>query len=157
TQIADAITPAGLLALCATIWPAAAFMATRIGDPLRVPARRTAVATAVRQAFGDLARGRRRRMATPAALGATASMAVHQFLMRVVAVLSVVIFKHEFQGGVATYGRILGAGGVGVLVGTITVGSFEDRMARPRIMAMAFAVAAVVSLLVAMRVTAIPI
>jgi MFS family permease len=157
TQLADAITPAGLLGLCAAIWPTAAFLATRIGDPLRVPSPQTAAATEVRRAIGDLARGGRRLLATPAALGAILSMSVDQFLIGVVTVLSVVVFKHEFHGGVASYGRILGAGGVGVLVGTLTVGAFEDRMARPLIMAMAFAVAAAVSLLVSPWIRAVPI
>jgi MFS family permease len=64
----------------------------------------------------------------------------------------VVVFKDEFNQGVASYGRIVGVGGVGVILGTATVGLFEQRLEKPRIMALAFGIAGVVGLLVAPRI-----
>ena len=60
--------------------------------------------------------------------------------------LSVVVFKNEFRQGVASYGRIVGAGGVGVLVGSMTVGWFEGKLAKPKIMSLAFALAGAICL-----------
>ena len=53
-------------------------------------------------------------------------------LIGIVTVLSVVVFKQQFKQGVASYGRIVGAGGVGVLIGSLTVGAFERRWPRAR-------------------------
>ena len=63
-----------------------------------------------------------------------------------------VVFKHEFRQGVASYGRIVAAGGVGVLVGSATVGLFEGRLAKPRIMALAFALAGAACLVASVRI-----
>ena len=91
-------------------------------------------------------RGARRLAATPPALGSITSVSFDQFLIGLITVLSVVVFKNEFRQGVASYGRIVGAGGVGVLVGSATVGWFEGRLAKPHIMSLAFAIAGAVCL-----------
>src|SRR5439155_19283118 len=62
---------------------------------------------------------------------------------------SVVVFKQRFQEGVASYGRIIAAGGAGVIAGMLTVGWFEGRLAKSRIVALAFAVGGIACLAVA--------
>lgn len=52
----------------------------------------------------------------------------------------------------ASYGRIVAAAGVGVIAGTATVGWLEQHLEKPRIMALAFAVAGLVALLVAPKI-----
>jgi MFS family permease len=146
TQVAGPIGARPLLAACVVAWPLASFAARRIRNPLRALRPGADMATEVRRAFAELARGVRRLAATPAALGPIVSVSLDQFLIGLVTVLSVVVFKQEFKQGLASYGRILGAGGVGVLLGTITVSWLEERLSKPRIMAVSFALAGVVTL-----------
>jgi hypothetical protein len=153
TQVADGVGNTGLLATAALLWPVSALVAGRIRNPL-VPVRAQGTIRAeVRRAFTELARGARRLAATPAALGPIVSVAYGQFLLGGITVLSVVVFKQEFQEGVASYGRILGAGGVGVIAGTLTVGWLENRLSKPNIVSLSFAVAGVACLLGAIHVT----
>ena len=154
TQLADALSNPGLAASVAIIWPISAAMAARIGDPLRPDRAGIPIGAEIRRATGDLVRGARRLGATPAALGPIASISLDQLLFGVVTVLSVVVFKQEFRQGVASYGRILGAGGVGVVVGTVSVGWFEGRVAKPTIIGLAFAVSGVVCLVASVHIAA---
>jgi MFS family permease len=157
TQFADLIGTGPLLVIASVLWAASGLIAVRISDPLRPLKPGGPLGVEMRRLAGDLVRGARRLAATPAALGSIASVSLDQLLIGIITVLSVVVFKNEFKQGVASYGRILGAGGAGVLVGTMTVGMLEDRLAKPRIMALAFALAGVVSLLVAPQIHSIPI
>lgn len=141
TQFADAIGSRGLLIVGLACWPVSAFFASRIGDPLQ-PARRDApLHHEVRRVLGELIRGARRLAATPPAFASIVSISFDQLLIGLITVLSVVVFKNEFKQGVASYGRIVGAGGLGVLIGSVTVGWFEGRVEKPRIMSLAFALA----------------
>jgi hypothetical protein len=88
-------------------------------------------------------------VATPAAFGPIVSVSLDQFLIGVVTVLSLVIFKEQFKQGVGSFGTIVAAGGVGVLVGTLTVSRLETRLSKPAIVSMSFAVSGVVALAVA--------
>jgi hypothetical protein len=147
TQAADAVGNRGLLVTAAALWPVSAYLAARMRNPL-VPVRpESTIRAEVRRAFLELVRGARRLGATPAALGPIVSVAYGQFLLGGITVLSVVVFKQEFQEGVASYGRIIGAGGVGVIGGTLTVGWLESRMTKPRIVSLSFAVAGIACLL----------
>jgi MFS family permease len=97
----------------------------------------------------DLWTGARRLAATPAALASIVSISFDQFLIGFVTVLSLVVFKQRFHQGVGSYGNLVAAGGVGVLVGTLTVGWLEPVTTKPRIVAMAFFLSGLVSLAVA--------
>lgn len=152
TQVADHIGDRGLLVVPMVLWPISAFVAAKITKALRPAGSIRPLRAELRRVTKDLLQGTRRLLATPAALGSITSIALDQFLIGVVTVLSVVVFKDEFRQGVASYGRIVAAGGAGVIVGTATVGLFEQRLKKPRIIAMAFGVAGVVGLLVAPRI-----
>lgn len=152
TQIADAIGSRGLLAITVACWPVSAFLASRMRHALKPERAPAPLHHEVRRVTGELVRGARRLVATPPALGSIVSISFDQFLIGVITVLSVVVFKNEFKQGVASYGRIVGAGGLGVLIGSVTVGWFEGRMTKPRIMSLAFALAGVACLLGAIRI-----
>jgi len=141
TQIADVLEPRGLLAITLACWPASALLARRVQASLQPSRPAERWGAELRRVTGDLVRGARRLVATPSALGPIASVSFDQFLIGLITVLSVVVFRNEFRQGVASYGRIVGAGGVGVLVGSATVGWFEGRLAKPTIMSLAFALA----------------
>ena len=148
TQVANGIHPNGLLALCAVGWPVAAWLASRISNPMSPSRAAAPLRSELRKVAQDLTTGVRRLGATPAALGSIVSASFDQLLIGIITVLSVVVFKQEFHQGVASYGRIIGAGGVGVLVGAVTVGWFEPRLTKPRIVAVAFLLAGLVGLAV---------
>jgi MFS family permease len=153
TQLADTIHTAGLLSVTIVCWPVAAILASLIGSRLQATRPGAAFAAELRRLASELWRGARRLAATPVVAGSITSVAVDQLLIGIITVLGVVVFKEEFKQGVASYGRILGAGGVGVLIGTVTVGLLEERLAKPRIMAVAFAIAGAVCLAGAVRIT----
>jgi MFS family permease len=144
TQVAGSIGTRGLLVIGAVCWPLSALAASRIRRPLRAIGSGLGFGAHLKQTAVDLRRGARRLLATPPALGSIVSISVDQFLIGAITVLSVILFKQEFKQGVASYGRIVGAGGVGVLVGGLTVGLFEGRLANARIVSLSFALAGLV-------------
>jgi len=152
TQLANAIGTRGLLAITVVCWPLSSFLAIRIRNRLQASRPDERLGAELRRVAGELVRGARRLAATPAALGSITSVSFDQFLIGLITVLSVVVFKNEFRQGVASYGRIVGAGGVGVLVGSATVGWSEGRLTKPQIMSVAFALAGAVCLLGSIRI-----
>jgi MFS family permease len=149
TQVAGAAGPDILLVGVVVLWPVAAWLATRITHDLRSTSPAGVAHDRLTQVPRDLWRGARRLAATPPALAGIVSMTYDQFLFGLVSVLSVVVFKQEFQEGVASYGRIIAAGGAGVIAGMLTVGWFETRLAKSRIVAVAFAAGGLACLLAA--------
>jgi MFS family permease len=153
TKVADAVGAEELLVVIAACWPAAALLARRIGNPLRAARPESTIRTDLARVVAELHSGVRRLAATPAALGSVVSVSFDQFLVGLVTVLSLVVFKEQFQEGVGSYGNILAAGGAGVLAGTLTVGVLEARMAKVRIVTMAFALAGLACVSVAPVIT----
>ena len=154
TQIAGGAGPRSLLAIVITAWVAGAVAARAIRDPLLPGATAVRPRADLARAAAELWRAAGRLRATPPALGSIVSISVDQFLVALLSVLSVVVFRDRFQEGIAAYGRIISAGGVGVLLGLLTVGLLERRLAKPRIVALAFAVAGAVCLAGSVRIGA---
>jgi MFS family permease len=157
TQVAGAAGDNALLVAVAVMWPVAAWLATRIGHDLRSPSTVGVDHDRLTQVPRDLWRGARRLLATPPAIGGVVSAGFDQVLFGIVGVLSVVVFKQQFHEGVASYGRIIAAGGAGVVAGMFSVGWFENRMAKARIVAVAFAVGGAACLLVAPAIDSVTI
>jgi MFS family permease len=142
TKLADPMGTGGLLALVLVLYPLAAAAAARIGSPLRpVGGEATSIRADLARVVRELWGGARRLAATPAALGSIVSVSLDQFLVGLVTVLSLVVFKEQFEEGVGSYGNIVAAGGIGVLAGTLTVGRLEDRFPKSTIVALGFAIA----------------
>jgi MFS family permease len=157
TKLVDPIGTRGLLLLLAAAWPVAYFLASRIRDPLRPEKPQRPLREEVGRVAGELRSGARRLAATPIALGSVVSISFDQFLLGLVTVLSLVVFKERFNAGVGSYGNIIAAGGVGVLIGTLTVGWLEPKLPKPWILAVAFAVAGATCLAVAPAITGLTI
>jgi MFS family permease len=156
TQVAGASGPGVLLVAVAVLWPVAAALAMRISHDLRSVSPAGVADDRLTQVPRDLWRGARRLLATPPAIGGIASASYDQVLFGIVSVLSVVVFKQRYQEGVASYGRIIAAGGAGVIAGMFTVGWFESRLTKSRIVAVAFAVGGLACLAVAPAVISYP-
>jgi MFS family permease len=127
------------IALAGVEWLIASLVATRIRSPLlphHVPE------TAVRDELGRGARefsdGITRLVRTPRALGPITSITLDQVGQGIVLVMSLFVFRDRFDEGVGSFSNLIGAGGLGVLLGILTVGKLEERYPKERIVARAF-------------------
>jgi len=153
SRVAGHLDPVVLIGGTLACWPLATLFAASIGNPLVVDRPRGTIRVDLGRVTRELVSGLRRLAATPPALGPVVSVSVDQLLINIVAVLSIVVFKEEFNKGIASYSNIVVAAGFGVVVGMLTVGLLEDRMPKVRLIAMAFAVAGIASLAVSPVIT----
>jgi MFS family permease len=142
------------IALAGVEWLIASLVATRIRSPLlphHVPE------TAVRDELGRVARefgdGIARLVRTPRALGPITSITLDQVGQGIVLVLSLFVFRDRFEEGVGSFSNLIGAGGLGVLLGILTVGKLEERYPKERIVARAFFVGGLVLIAVSLYIT----
>jgi hypothetical protein len=98
--------------------------------------------------------GAQRLWHTPRALGPITSITLDQVGQGLILTLSLVVFRERFGQGVGSFSNLIGAGGVGVMVGIATVGALEDRFPKERIVAGAFLIGGAVLLAVAFAITA---
>ena len=136
------------------MWLIASWVGARIGDPLRphhVP--ETRVGDQVRRVVSEFADGAVRLAHTPRAVGPIVSITLDQMGQGIVLVLSLMVFRDRFGEGVGSFSNLIGAGGLGVLIGILTVGQLEGRFRKERIVAGAFLAGALVLLAVSLRIT----
>ena len=147
-------TNAPVVIAAGTMWLAASGIAGRITTPL-VP--HTLPEAPVRDELQRVARefagGVRRLAHTPRALGPMTSITLDQFGQGIVLVLSLFVFRDRFQEGVGSFSNLIGAGGVGVLLGILTVGKLEERWPKERIVSRAFLAGGIVLIAVSLHVT----
>jgi len=151
---ADLLGDAPVVLTAGAMWLVASAIASRITTPLRphhVP--EAPVGAELRRVSLELADGLRRLVHTPRAIGPIASISLDQMGQGVVLVLSLVVFRDRFRQGVGSFSNLIGAGGVGVLVGILTVGGLERRFAKERIVAGAFLLGGVVLIAVSTHIT----
>ena len=143
-----------VIAIAGGEWLVASLVATRIRSPLlphHVPE------APVRDELGRIARefadGITRLARTPRALGPITSITLDQVGQGMVLVLSLFVFRDRFEEGVGSFSNLIGAGGLGVLLGILTVGKLEERLPKERIVARAFLVGGVVLIAVSTYIT----
>jgi MFS family permease len=153
--VADAVGIAPIVAGAIVSWAAASAFALRIDSDLIPRVRPQApelLLHAGRRVVAELLDGGRRLAATPRALGPIASMSLDQLGQGLVLVLSLFVFRERFREGVGSFSWLVGAGGLGVFAGLATVGRLEERFAKDRIVAGAFAVSGAALLAVALHI-----
>src|SRR4029453_14615986 len=91
----------------------------------------------------EFADGVRTLVRTPRAIGPITSISIDSMGQGIILTVAAVVFRQEFKEWVGSYANLIGAGGVGVLIGIVTVGWLEDRWSKERIVAGAFVVGAV--------------
>ena len=89
----------------------------------------------------------------PRAIGPIASISLDQMGQGLVLTLSLVVFRERFGEGVGSFSNLIGAGGVGVLLGIATIGPLEGRFSKERIVAGAFLAGGVVLIVVSFAIT----
>jgi predicted MFS family arabinose efflux permease len=136
------------------MWLVASVIASRITTPLRPHHPPEApVGADLRRVSRELADGLRHLIHTPRAIGPIASISLDQMGQGVVLVLSLVVFRDRFRQGVGSFSNLIGAGGVGVLLGILTVGGLEQRFAKDRIVSGAFLLGGCVLIAVSTHIT----
>jgi MFS family permease len=152
--IADLFGDVPVIAIAGVEWLVASLVATRIRSPLlphHVP--EAPVRDEIRRVAREFADGITRLAGTPRALAPITSITLDQVGQGIVLVLSLFVFRHRFGEGVGSFSNLIGAGGVGVLLGILTVGKLEERYPKERIVARAFFAGGVVLIAVATYIT----
>jgi MFS family permease len=152
--IADLFGDVPVIAIAGVEWLVASLVATRIRSPLlphHVP--EAPVRDELRRVAREFADGITRLVHTPRALGPITSITLDQVGQGIVLVLSLFVFRHRFGEGVGSFANLIGAGGLGVLLGILTVGKLEERYPKERIVARAFFAGGVVLIAVATYIT----
>jgi predicted MFS family arabinose efflux permease len=128
-------------------WVAASGIASRIASPLKPltrPEDPELLRHQLKRVGVEFADGAGRLLRSPRAIGPITSITLDQVGQGIVLTLSLVVFRHAFGQGVASFSNLIGAGGVGVLIGILTVGELEERFPKPRIVAGAFVAGGIV-------------
>jgi predicted MFS family arabinose efflux permease len=140
-------TPAPAVIAAGIGWLAASWIASRIESSLRPhtkPEDPELLRHQLKRVGVEFSDGARRLFRSPLAIGPITSITLDQIGQGIVLTLSLVVFRNAFGEGVASFSNLIGAGGVGVLAGILTVGELERRISKPAIVAGAFVVGGVV-------------
>lgn len=135
----------------AVMWLVSAALATRIRSDLRpdqLPESPELLRHQIRRVGFEFVDGMRHIVRTPRAVGPIVTISVDQMGQGFVLVLALFVFRNEFKEGVGSFSWLIGAGGVGVLLGLLTVGRLDRRFTRVRIIAGSFVVGGAALLLV---------
>ncbi|MBI3648946.1 MAG: MFS transporter [Actinobacteria bacterium] len=157
--VSEALGNVPIVAVCAITWVftagiARTFVAGLGPHLLRPP---PPIVGELDRVLGELADGVGHLVRTPRALGPITSITLDQFGQGVLTVLSLVVFREQFKEGVGSFSYLVGAGGIGVLLGIATVGTLEHRFGKERLISLAFVAGGVSVLLVAMHITGLTV
>lgn len=145
-KVADtAGSSAPVVIVAGLAWLTSAWIASRIRSdlaPMTLPEAPGLLRHQVRRVLAEFRDGASTLVRTPRAIGPISAITVDQVGQGIILTLALVVFREEFGEGVGSFSDLIGAGGVGVLLGIATVGTLEDRFAKERIVAGAFVVGA---------------
>ena len=142
-QLADASGSGTVVAVAALAWLGATLLALRLGSdlaPLTIPEPDELLRHQLRRVVVEFSDGASTLLRTPRAIGPITAISIDSMGQGIILTVAAVVFREQFKGGVGSYSNLVGAGGVGVLVGIVTVGWLEQRWSKERIIAGAFVV-----------------
>jgi MFS family permease len=145
-----------IVAAAAVMWLATSFLASRLRSDLRphkLPESPELLRHQLRRVVFEFTDGLKHIAKTPRAIGPITSISVDQFGQGLVLVLALVVFRERFKEGVGSFSWLIGAGGVGVFAGLLTIRRLATHFSRERIVAGAFVVGGLGLLGVALDVT----
>jgi MFS family permease len=155
-KVADASGNVWTVLGAACLWLVASLVASRIRSdlaPHTLPPDPGLLRHEFVRVIVEFRDGMRRLFGTPRAIAPITSISLDQVGQGVILTLSLVVFREEFRQGVGSYSNLIGAGGVGVLVGILTVGKLEERFPKERIVAGSFLLGGLVLLAVSLHIT----
>jgi MFS family permease len=144
-QVADASGAGPVVAVAAVGWLVASWIATRLRSdlaPMTIADAPELLRHQLRRVAAEFADGVRTLVRTPRAVGPITTISIDSLGQGIILTVAAVVFREQFKG-VGSYSNLIGAGGVGVLLGIGTVGWLEDRWSKERIVSVAFVVGAV--------------
>ncbi len=156
--VSDVFGNVPVVVAAGAMWIVGSLIATLITTslaPHQVPEK--AVRDELARVAAEFTDGIRRLTGTPRAIGPITSITLDQFGQGVVLVLSLFVFRERFKEGVGSFSNLIGAGGVGVLLGIVTVGKLEERFAKERIVAAAFLVGGLGLLVLSLHITGLTV
>jgi MFS family permease len=158
-QVVDAFGKVGVIIASGSMWIVTSWLASRISTSLtpHEPPATAAIAREIQRVAREFSDGIRHLAKSPRALGPITSITLDQMGQGIVLVLSLVVFRERFKQGVGSFSNLIGAGGVGVLLGILTVGKFEERFAKEKIVAGAFFAGGLVLIAVSLYITGISV
>jgi MFS family permease len=138
-QVADAFGRIPLVVGSAGLWALSSGIAARIRSDLAPHRLEVApLRSELRRVRAEFADGISRLVRTPRAVGPITSITLDQMGQGLVLVISLVVFRERFREGVGSFSWLIGAGGVGVLAGLVSVGALDSRFSKERIVAGSF-------------------
>jgi predicted MFS family arabinose efflux permease len=142
-QVSDAFGNVSTVIGAGALWLLGSWLASRIRNdlaPHTLPEDPSLLRHELRRVGAEFADGIGRLWRTPRAIGPIVSISLDQMGQGIVLTLSLVVFRERFGEGVGSFSNLIGAGGIGVFLGILTVGALEDRFSKERIVAGAFLV-----------------
>ncbi|MGZ4148742.1 MAG: MFS transporter [Actinomycetota bacterium] len=150
-KVADATnTSVWVVAIAGFAWLATGFIARMISTdlaPMAIPEAAELLRHQVRRVLVELRDGASALVRTPRAIGPITTITVDQIGQGVILTLALVVFRDQLGAGVGSFSNLIGAGGIGVLLGIATVGALDRRYPREWVVASGFVVGGVVLLL----------
>jgi MFS family permease len=153
--VSDVFGNVPVIVAAGAMWLVGSLIATRITTsltPHHLPPA-DAVTDEIRRVSREFVDGIGRLARTPRAVGPITSITIDQFGQGILLVLSLFVFRERYGEGVGSFSNLIGAGGLGVLVGILTVGKLEERLAKERIVAGAFVVGGICVLALSLHLT----
>ena len=153
--ISDATSNVPIVVASGVMWLLTAFIASRITSDLRphqIPEAADLLRHQLKRVAFEFTDGMRRLAHTPRAVAPITSISVDQFGQGLVLVMALVVFRERFKEGVGSFSWLIGAGGVGVLVGLLSVRRMAAWLGRERLVAWSFVIGAAPLLGVALAV-----
>jgi predicted MFS family arabinose efflux permease len=136
-------TPALSVSIAGVCWVVTSWIATRIASdlsPLTLPEAPELLRHQVRRVVAELGDALRVVAATPRAIGPITTFTIDQLGQGIVLTLVLVVFRDEFREGVGSVTNVIGASGLGVIVGIATVAALVRRFHEAWVVGLAFAV-----------------
>jgi predicted MFS family arabinose efflux permease len=156
-QVAAAFGSASVVAVAGALWLLGSWIAARIRSslaPHTLPEDTILLRHELRRVAVEFRDGVRHLWHTPRAIGPMTSISLDQLGQGMMLTLSLVVFRDRFGAGVGSFSNLIGAGGIGVLLGIVTVGALEDRFPKERIVAGAFLAGGIAMLAVSFAISA---
>jgi predicted MFS family arabinose efflux permease len=152
-RIADVTgSPTVSIIIAGGCWLVTSWVASRISSdlsPMTIPESSELLRHQARRIVAELGDALRVLAKTPRAIGPITTFTVDQLGQGVILTLMLVVFRDEFREGIGSVSNVIGASGVGVMVGIATVGPLERRLRKEWVISLAFILAGVLLLAVA--------
>jgi MFS family permease len=153
--IAGATSNVPIVVASGIMWLLTGYIASTMKSDLRphqLPEAQDLLRHQLQRVIHEFTDGMRQLAHTPRAVAPITSISLDQFGQGLVLVLALVVFRERFKEGVGSFSWLIGAGGVGVMLGLVTVRAMAAWLGREKLVAWSFVVGGVSLIAVALAV-----